>query len=98
MEASGGIEEYEIVSVAAGVIDRVFGDLHRVALAFLVYGKIEFFADGLELIDRGGTVHVARDEQGALVLALAHERGELRAVRGFTGALQTDEHHDARGL
>ena len=98
VEAAGRIEEYEIVSVTARVIDRVLRDLRRVALTFLIYGKIELFADGFELIDRSGTVHVARDEQGTLVLALAHERGELCAVRGFAGALQADEHHDARGL
>ena len=63
---------------------------------YLKHGNAELCADDLELLDRGGTVHVARDEQRALALALAHERGELRAVRRFTGALQTDEHHDAR--
>ena len=67
------------------------------SLPHLEDGQIELLADGLELLDRGGTVDVAGDEQRALAL-LAHEPGELRAVGGLARALQADEHHDARRL
>ena len=69
-------------------------DLNGIALAHLENRDIQLAADDLQLLDGSGTVDVARDQQRALALLLAHEAGELGAVRGFTGALQADQHHD----
>ena len=60
-------------------------------------GDAELTADDLQLLDGCRTVDVAGDKQRIFILLFEQAR-ELRAVRGFTGALQTDEHHDARGL
>ena len=73
------------------------GDLYRIALSHLEHGYLQLRADGLQLLDGGGTVDVAGHEQRALALLL-HQRGELGAVGGLAGALQTDEHDHARRL
>ena len=79
------------------MLDGGLRDVHGVGLPHLEDGDIELRADGLKLLDRGGTIDVAGDEQRALAL-FAHVAGELGPVRGLARALQTHEHHDARGL
>ena len=59
------------------------------------HGDVKLFADDLKLLDRGGAVNVAGDEQRILSFFLI-VTGELAAVRGFTCALQTDHHDDRR--
>lgn len=51
----------------------------------------------LQLLDSGGTVNVAGDEQRALSLLLV-QTGELCCVSGLSCALQTGHHNDCRRL
>ena len=97
VQAACRIEEDDVVAVFLRVLDAGLRDLDRIALPHLEDGDIELRADGLELFDGGGTVHVAGHEQRTLAL-LAHEPRELRAVGGLARALQADEHADAGRL
>ena len=47
-------------------------------------------------MDSGRTVNVARDHQRTLGKLRFEVTGELGAVGGLTGTLQTDEHNDGR--
>ena len=95
MQAARRVEEDQIVAVALGVLDRGLRDVHGVRLPHLEHRQVELLADGLQLLDGGGTVDVAGGEQRALALA-AHIGGELGPVGGLARALQADKHHDAR--
>gem|GEM_PF-6423487 len=53
--------------------------------------------DHLQLLDGGGTVDVAGDQQGPVAFALQF-LGDLRTVRGFTGTLKADHHDDRRRM
>ena len=56
------------------------------------------FANDLQLVDRTGTLQVARHQQGRISLS-AKPFGELAGQGGLTGALQTGQHdHRRRGL
>ena len=69
--------------------------LHRVALALVEHRQVDLLAERLELIDRGGTIHVGRDQQRAPALLFQPQR-ELARVRRLAGALQPDEHVHGR--
>ena len=77
--------------------DRLFGDLHRVALPHLKDGDARLFPHDLELVDRRRAVDVAGDEQRALALVFKVQR-QLGGMGGLTGALQAAHHDDRRGL
>ena len=94
MQAACGIEENQIIAVFLGKVDAVFGDLDRVALAFVKHRDVQLLANHLELLDCRGAVYVARDEQRAALLLLAQQACELGAVGGFARALQTSHHHN----
>ena len=55
-------------------------------------GNADLLAQDLELLDRGGSLHVGRDEQGVLAFLLEQAR-ELRARRRLARSLQA-HHHD----
>ena len=97
MQASGGVEEDQVIAVLFCVLDGGLGDIDRVRGAHLEDGDIELRAHGLQLLDSGGTVDITGGEQRALAL-LAHIGGELCTVGGLARALQADQHHDARRL
>ena len=97
METSCGIEEHNVVAVALGMLNGGLGNIDGVCLPHLKDGYIELCADGLQLLDSGGTVNTARGEQRALALPADVPR-ELRAVRGLARALKADEHNDCGRL
>ena len=84
------------------VFDRigktVFRDLDGILFFGLrINGDTDLFTDDLKLLDRGGTVNVAGNENGVFAL-LFHHCGKLTCVCGLTGTLKTDHHDDCRGL
>ena len=97
MQAAGRVEEDHVVAVLLRMADGRLGDLHGVFLPHLEHRDAELTADDLQLLDGGGAVNIAGDEQRALAL-LFEQTGELCAVRGLACALQTDEHNDRRRL
>ena len=98
MQTAGGVQKDDVVAVVSGVLHRLLGDGHRVDLPHLEDGDVQLLAYHLQLVDGGGTVHVAGHQQGALAEAAAHEPRQLGAVCGFTGALQTHHHHNGGAL
>ena len=98
MEAAGGIQEDDVVAVVPGVADGVPGDLDGVALALLKDREVQLAAHHLQLLDGGGTVDVAADQQGALSELAAHEAAELCRGGGLAGAVEAHHHHHRRGM
>ena len=98
MQSTRRIEEDHVVAVFLRVFDAGFRDLDG---ADLVSEREDRdpgrFADDLQLIDRGGTVDVAGDEQGIFPLAF-HQFGDLGGVGRFARALKTRHHHHRRGF
>ena len=66
------------------------------ALALVVDGDVQGFADYLELFDGGGTVDVAGYQQGLLPEVRAQVEGQLAAGGGLARALQA-HHQDLEG-
>ena len=57
-----------------GLGDPFAHDAHRIAGAALINGKIDLLAERLELVDRGRTIDVGRDEQRAPPLLFETQR------------------------
>ena len=91
LQAAGGIVDDHVVPVVLGELAAVLGDLHRIAQALVVHGDAQGLADGLELVDGGGAVHVAGHHQGILLAGGAQVQGQLAAGRGLARTLQA--HH-----
>ena len=94
MKTTGGIKEHQIISMHLCVGYCGFGNLNGVALSHLEHRDIQLLAHSFQLLDSGGTVNVAGDQQRTLAL-LAHISGKLCTVGGFTCTLQTYQHADA---
>ena len=61
LEAACGVDEHDAVARAARLIDAVPRDPDDVLMPALgVDGDVELLAERLELVDRGGTIDVAR--------------------------------------
>ena len=93
VEPSGGVQEDHVVAVADGVGHGGLGDVHGIGLAHLEDGDIQLFTHHLQLLDGGGAVDVAGHQQRAAAL-LFEEAGQLGAVGGLAGALETHQHHN----
>jgi hypothetical protein len=98
VEAAGGVDDQDVATVGARLVERPLGDVDRVAAgALLVHGRAGLLADLHELIDRRGPVDVAgRDGDVELVL-LAQVPGELAGGGGLARALEAG-HQDHRRL
>ena len=96
MQTAGGIQKHHVIAVVSGVLHRFPGDGHGVDLPHFKHRDVQLLAHHLQLGNGGRTVHVAGRQQRALAELAAHQAGQLRAVGGFTGALQA-HHHDHRG-
>ena len=93
METACGIEEHNVVTMPLGMFNGGLCDIDGICLPHLEHGDIQLRADGLQLLDSGGTVNVTGDEQRTFAL-LADVAGKLCAVRGLARALKADEHND----
>ena len=93
VQTAGGIQKYHVVAVVGGVFHRLPGDGHGVDLPHFKHGNVQLLAHHLQLVDGGGTVHVAGRQQRTLAELAAHQTRQLRAVGGFTGALKAHHHH-----
>ena len=98
MQTAGGVQKDDVVAVVSGVLHRLLGDGHRVDLPHLEDGDVQLLAHHLQLVDGGGTVHVAGGQQGAFPVLAAHKPRQLRAVGGLTGTLQAHHHHNGGTL
>ena len=100
-EASRGVDDHDVVQLATGLVDRVAGDLHRVADTVAGLGSEDGYAGALavdlELVDGVRALEVGRDQHGLLALLLEPQR-ELRGERGLAGALEPGEHDHGRGV
>ena len=102
METAGGVDDQHI---AAGD-DRFLARFFRQALngrsirfsdlAFIEIG-LDRRRDNFQLLARGGTINVHRDEQGAVSTVL-QPIGELAGGGGLARALQTGHQDDSRRL
>ena len=77
-EAAGGVDDDDVVQLAAGLLDRVAGDLDRVADAVAGLGREDGYAGALavdlELVDGVGALEVGGDQHRLLALLLEPER------------------------
>ena len=96
MQTACGVQKYHVVAVVGGVLYGFPGDGNGVDLPHFKHRDVQLLAHHLQLGNGGGTVHVAGRQQRAFAELAAHQAGQLRAVGGFTGALQA-HHHNHRG-
>ena len=97
VEASGGIQDQNIIAVVPGMQDRLAGDLHRVSLPHLKHRHAGLLADDLQLLDRSRTIDVTGCQQRTLA-ALLEIPGQLGTVGGLTGTLKAAHHNDGGDL
>ena len=97
MQTAGGVQKHHVMAVLTGVEDGLFRRLHRVLRSLFKHGNAQLFAADLQLLNGGGTVNVAGDQQRVLPLPL-HQSGQLAAVGGFTRALQAHQHDHRRAV
>ena len=95
MEPSGGVQKHHVMAVLPGVEDSFLRRLHRVLGALLKNGNSQLFAADLQLLNGGGAVNIAGDQQRVLPLPL-HKTRQLTAVGCLARALQAHQ-HDNRG-
>ena len=93
MEAAGGVDDERVAGedagFAAGFSRETLDEFGVGSLAFnfaFVKAGLDGLGDDFELLARGGTIDVDRDEHGA-VSAFFEPLGELAGGGGFTGAL-----------
>ena len=94
MEPAGGVQEDHITAVVPGMADCILCNLHRVTLTLLEYRQVQLATHHLQLLDGGGTVHVAGGQQGPLAKLAAHQPRQLGGGGGLAGALQAHHHHN----
>ena len=85
------VDDDHVAQVVDGVLDALARDGHRIAPVAAVDPHTDLVAQGLQLVGRRGTVHVAGDEQRRVILLL-QPVGELGRRRGLAGALQAHKH------
>ena len=98
-QASGGVDQHHIVIVIARPEHRGLRDFER----FLVGAGCKevgagLCGDGLELVDGGRAIDVARDRQHLFLLLLAQPFGELADGGGLACTLQAGHQDDRRRL
>ena len=71
VQPSGGIQKDHVVAVLPGVLDGLLGDVYRVRLTHFEHRDVQLFAHHLQLVDGGGTVHIAGDQQRPLAVLSA---------------------------
>ena len=98
MQTTCGIDKYQIMPVLAGKVYASLGNLDRIALSHVKNRDAELRTNYFQLIDRGRTVYVTRDEQGTSLLLFFEQTSEFGAVGRFTGALQTNHHDNGRRI
>ena len=98
-EATGGVDDDDVVELALGLLDRGAGDRDRVADAVAGLGREDGHADALavdlELVDGVGALEVGGDQHRGLALLLEPQR-ELGGQRRLAGALEAGQHDDGR--
>ncbi len=96
VQTAGGIEDDDVAAVFLRELNCVAADLDGVFVFTLgVDGRVSLLAEGVQLIDGGGTLQIGGDEEG--IFALGFEvLGEFPAGSGFAGALEATEHDDGR--
>ena len=93
MQPPGGVEDHKIIAVILRAHDRAARDFNRVTLPHLKDRDSDLFPDHLKLLDGGGTVNVAGDQQRPFSLRF-EVFGQFCAMGGFAGALQPAHHQD----
>ena len=80
---------------ARGLLESLLHGLDRVGAFLAEDGHLNLAAELLELVDRGGTLQVGRDEPG-LAAFLAQQQSELGGGGGLARALQAGEQDHGR--
>ena len=93
VQAARRVDDDDVAQVVDGVLHALLRDGDRVFPVAAVDADPHLVAKRLELIGGGRAVHVARDEQGRVLLLLQTVREFGRGGR-LARALQADEHDD----
>ena len=97
MQTAGGIQKNHVIAALAGVEHRLLGSLDRILSAALKYGNAQFLAAYLQLLNSGGAINIAGNQQGITPLTL-HQAGKLASVGGLTCTLEAHQHHHSRPI
>ena len=96
-ETTRGIHNHHIEAIGLGVGNRILGNLDRLfGVGFGIDRHIELFAQNLQLVDSGGTIHVACDEQRFAMAFVFQHVSQLGGMGGLTRTLQTCHQDDRR--
>ena len=93
MKPPCGIDDHGIVTELFCVGNALFRNFNGIALTFFKTVRLRFARNDLKLLDRGGTIHVARDEQGFLALLFQIHR-KFSAKRSLSRTLKSAHHDD----
>ena len=93
VQAARRVDDDDVAQVVDGVLHALLRDSDRVLPVAAVDADPHLVTKRLELIGGGRAVHVARDEQGRVLLLLQTVREFGRGGR-LARALQADEHDD----
>ena len=65
LQATGGVNQHGVKAFGLGFFDPLAGNFHGADLGSQIEnGDVDLFAEGFELVDRGGPVHVGGHHQG----------------------------------
>ena len=98
-QAAGRIDEQNVVVMPLRPVDGIACDVH----GFVGWSGGEKVDTGLsgdrfQLLDGGGAIHVAGNDQYLFLLRFAQQFGQLANGGGLAGTLQAGHEHDCRRL
>ncbi len=98
LETAGGVEDDDVGIGLGRDVQRLLGDRGDI-LGHAVAVETEFFLLGedLKLVDGGGTINVARGDEGAAA-TLLEQLAEFGGGGGFARTMQTDHENFERAL
>ena len=95
MKPTCGVEDHDVEPLGPRSVEALRGCSDRVGAIGREYRELDLLAELLELVDRRGTLEVARHEPGPLALA-PEEQAELRGGGRLPRALQPGEQDHGR--
>ena len=94
-QTTGGIDDDHVLVLGLGVLNGVLGNLNGVLVAFLaIHLHFHLLTQHLQLVDSGGTVHVAGHQQHLLALLAFQIISQFGRESGLTGTLKTSDQND----
>ena len=94
LQTARGIDDDRVESLFACPLNGIGGNGGNIdAGTFRMNGNFNFFSDNFQLVNGGGTVNVTGNQQDFLSIVTQFE-SQFAGGRGFTAAVETDQHNN----